>query len=109
METVITTTYGIDTKQNGLFELLAVDVEVKAKSAADYTIHAVLRDTDGQLIGRMDRAETLVVGQQIIALNFDGRTIYRRKGYGPSRLELVIADQVGIEQHHLQAETRPSV
>ena len=81
---------GVDTNGNGLYENLTIKVEVSIVKAGQYDFNAALSDNSGRLGKEIVRAvgqKYLEVGEQWIALEFDGRYIYGQQVNGPYRMQ----------------------
>lgn len=90
--------YGVDTNENGLYEYLAVKVNVTVESAGNYTLTGGLSsDVGSEIIAWANTIAYLVPGTQSIVLYFDGPAIYQHGINGPYELGfLALFNENGI-------------
>jgi hypothetical protein len=84
------TVTGIDTNGNGKFDLLRIEVEVSAITAATYEWSGTLRDTAGREIQALDGSSAMSAGNNTITFNFDGIKIAQHGVNGPYALSSVL-------------------
>ena len=80
---------GVDSNGNGLFELLAIDVELDVDKQAAYIVVAELRSPSGALISSETVRANLTPGIQNLRLAFEGETIFSNGEDGPYTLSSV--------------------
>jgi len=88
--------YGIDTNGNGLFDYLAVNVELEITTSGEYTIEGWLYDGDGNPIEIASITEHLNEGLQTVTLNFNGISIYQNQVNGPYYVKYLTLRGSGI-------------
>ncbi|MCC6744959.1 MAG: alpha/beta fold hydrolase [Acidobacteria bacterium] len=74
---------GLDTDGSGKFDLLEVDVGVRVTLPGDYVVTAVLNDQGGAFVDSVTEVHTLVPGEQVARLHFDGGEIAVHQVDGP--------------------------
>jgi hypothetical protein len=81
---------GVDTDNNGLFNLLNVNLEVDVVNAGTYTWSARLVDSNGTEIGFYSSSGALLAGKNSIEFSFDGNRIGENGVDGPYSLRGLI-------------------
>ncbi|WP_024297398.1 dockerin type I domain-containing protein [Methylomicrobium lacus] len=94
----------IDTENDGIYEALAVDVDVEITQAGSYTIGCELRKngqliTSGQYHSSADCTKTLIAesGKQTVTLMFSGEEIFRSGQDGPYDLNLSVLGETNTK------------
>lgn len=96
---------GIDENDNGLYDVLAVDVGIDAGEAGDFYLFGELTDATGETVLATSTAEaSLAAGRQAMTLRFDGAEIYARGTDGPYLLRVVRLAQRDAEGELLPLE-----
>lgn len=80
---------GSDQNGDGLFEELVVDVGINVTNPQNYRIFGVLMDKNGALVANAFRVVHLSAGQQSVALQFHGASIFEHGVDGPYTLSVV--------------------
>ena len=79
--------YGSDINGDGLFEYLTVDVGVMVYKPGNYSVMGYLYDDDGKDAVWSIGSETLPRGNNILHMDFDGKTIEQHKFNGTYHLK----------------------
>ncbi len=88
--------HGLDTDGDGLFNKLAVEVDLNITDPGTYRIFAVLSDSNGNT-QQANIVEPLSPGLNTLSLGFDGATIFQRRVDGPYTLSVVrLAEEDGL-------------
>jgi len=77
---------GVDTNGDGRYDYLSVNIGVTVTRSQNYEVEAWLCDTNGNEIVGATNSSYLPVGDQTVALNFDGSSINQHKVNGPYSL-----------------------
>ena len=87
---------GRDTNGNGLFDKLAVDVDLNVTAAGTYRVYGELTDSAGNR-QEVSSLATLPAGAATVPLAFDGKTIFQNRVNGPYTLSVVrVAEESGL-------------
>jgi len=79
--------YGSDVNSDGLFEYLTMDVGVMVHNPGNYSVMGYLYDNDGKEVVWSIGSGTLPRGNNILHMDFDGKTIERHKFNGTYHLK----------------------
>jgi hypothetical protein len=79
--------YGSDINDDGLFEYLTIDVGVMVYNPGNYSVIGYLHDDNGKDVVWSIGSETLPEGNNILHMDFDGKTIERHKFNGAFHLK----------------------
>ncbi len=82
--------YGTDIDGDGLYDYLAIDVEVKVTSAGNYSVEGLLYDVNGSVVVSTSNDTYLDIGIRSVLLNFDGLKIRRHGVNAPFNLSHLI-------------------
>jgi len=88
---------GMDFNGNGLYDYLAVTLELNITETADYGIVGWLNDTNGNRIALVNNYYNLTQGTHLLTLYFDGYDITYHRVNGPYSLSLILYDSIGYE------------
>ena len=89
--------YPEDNDGDGLYEHLAVDVDVSVSVSGDYNLSAVLEGVGEKFISHAMEGVTLTVGSQVVTLEFDGDDIRDSGLNGPYTVtEVLLLDESEI-------------
>lgn len=84
---------GVDTNNNGLFDLLRIDFEADIQTAGSYLVSGELTNLAENFIAFTDDVElTLAAGSQMLTFDFIGPLIHDQGINGPYSVEVVIRD-----------------
>lgn len=88
--------YGQDTDSDGLYNYLVVEMGIDVTAAGDFTVIGWLYDTEGPIV-MASAAGPLASGSQVMALNFEGTSIYLNGVDGPYNVKYIsLYDENGI-------------
>ncbi len=93
-----------------MYDLLRITTTINATGAGLYHLAAALTDPDGQLITGAAQANDLVVGGNVVVLQFPGGQIRQHCVNGPYKVtQVILTSQAGdvIDQQSLAAMTKP--
>lgn len=88
--------YGVDTDGDGLFDYLAVEIELEITVAGNYTVEGWLYDSNGKAIETATTTGYLNVGLQLVVLTFNGLSIYQNQVDGPYYMKYLALKGRGI-------------
>jgi hypothetical protein len=80
------TEYSMDNNSDGFYDNLLINVGINVTTLGEYSIGATLYDNTGKIIINTRSTSYLNVGDHIIPLIFDGKTINRHGENGPYQL-----------------------
>jgi len=86
--------YGVDSNEDGKYEYLAIEVDIAALTAGEYSLIGGLFSYDGSIsIAFAENITYLDIGMQTMKLLFDGSEIYKHRIDGPYQLgSLILVD-----------------
>lgn len=103
--TGVTRDYGVDTNNNGQFDELVVEVEIRLESGGNHSWSGQLLTEDGQEIAMYSASGNLGPGLQTIAFHFDGKAIGEKGRSGPYVVALELWGDDGFASAVDAAET----
>ena len=94
---------GIDTNNNGKFDLLHIQVELNTLAAATYNWSGTLKDSAGKDIQTIDGTTSMSAGNNTLTFDFNGVKIAQNGLDGPYSLSsvLVFNDQLAVHEPEL--------
>ncbi|MBI2208134.1 hypothetical protein HYU50_01440 [Candidatus Woesearchaeota archaeon] len=75
--------YGFDADNNGLSDLLRLNITLEIKNDDSYRVEAALYDLFGNFIEKKEKTWPFIAGTNHIILDFNGTNIYGKKLNGP--------------------------
>ncbi|MEW6592336.1 MAG: PGF-pre-PGF domain-containing protein [Candidatus Hadarchaeota archaeon] len=90
--------YGVDTDGDGLYNKLAVDVNLDVRTAGSFRVLGSLMSDSGEFIDREVKDATLQSGTQSVRLEFDGWKIYSRNIGGSMMIGILLLDPSSAEE-----------